>query len=100
MTPPDAQRDKIGLRAKLVRVYALQVLLISLAALLTSCSVAGAQTALIAGEAGPNRGARASALQSCAVVVAERLGIESARRGCLRQNVQEFWRHQGQPVKI
>ncbi|ASJ73133.1 C4-dicarboxylate TRAP transporter substrate-binding protein [Granulosicoccus antarcticus] len=50
-----------------------QVLLgASLTALLTSASVASAQVTLIAGEAGPNRGARAASLQSFADDVAER----------------------------
>ena len=41
---------------------------------MTTAGVASAQTTLIAGEAGPNRGARAAALQSFADEVAERSG--------------------------
>lgn len=45
---------------------------VSLTALLVSAAVASAQVTLIAGEAGPNRGARAAALQSFADDVAAR----------------------------
>ena len=48
----------------------------SLAALMGSASVASAQTTLIVGEAGPNRGARAAALQSFADSVVEKSGGE------------------------
>lgn len=48
----------------------------SLTALMVSASVASAQITLIAGEAGPNRGARAAALQSFADDVAESSGGE------------------------
>jgi len=48
----------------------------SLAALVASANVASAQVTLIAGEAGPNRGARAASLQSFADDVAERSGGE------------------------
>lgn len=52
------------------------VLASSLMALLATAGVSDAQTTLIAGEAGPNRGARAAALQSFADDVAERSGGE------------------------
>ncbi len=48
------------------------ILVTSLAALLATTSVANAQITLIAGEAGPNRGARAAALQSFADDVEKR----------------------------
>ncbi len=61
-----AQQQTMGLRIKR------GVVATSLAALLAGSGVVSAQTTLIAGEAGPNRGARAAALQSFADEVAER----------------------------
>ena len=63
-------------RNKLANRIRRLILSASLTTLLVSTGIASAQVTLIAGEAGPNRGARAAALQSFADDVAERSGGE------------------------
>ena len=62
----------MNIRTNLTHRIKQGILSASLTALLTSATVASAQITLIAGEAGPNRGARAATLQSFADDVAKR----------------------------